>query len=54
MEQPSPVKTTCGFACPIGYFLRDDPKRAHFQFVCQENGSWSGEIHTCVGKVLSN
>lgn len=45
---------TCIFVCAIGYSLEDDPNRISFQFVCQANGTWSGKIHKCVGKLAPN
>ena len=52
LKKPSPVDKICSFGCPFGYFLRDDPNRGSFRFVCQKNGTWGGENHTCVGKFI--
>lgn len=48
------VNRTCIFACVSGYSLENEPiNRVSFQFVCQANGTWSGKIRKCVGKLPS-
>ena len=49
--QAQAVNHACIFVCPTGYSLEDDPNRNFFKFVCQANGTWSGKLHRCVGKL---
>ena len=48
----SSVNKICGFSCPVGYALKNDHNRVYFQLVCQPNGTWSGDIHKCVGELF--
>ena len=40
-------KDTCSFACNTGYELTGSGNRT-----CQSDGSWSGSLSLCSGKVL--